>query len=65
MSGRLGLFEFLAVCVETPVETTEITSEGTSLTHASSETYDDDPELGSMAIWADTTVETRADSSTT
>ena len=63
MSGRVGLYEFLSVDVATPDAMSTAAVEGTILTHTSHETYDDDPELGSL-IWSESTIDTRTQNET-
>lgn len=65
MSGRVGLYEFLSVGVVTPTPMARSAGEGTRLTFTSHETYDDDPELGSMAMWwSESTIDTRTQNET-
>lgn len=64
MSARIGLYEFLACEVALTAGDTSAGG-GTSLTATSTETYDDDPELGPMALfWSEATIDTRRQNET-
>jgi hypothetical protein len=60
----VGLYEYLSVAVLTPTDAARCAGDGTTLTHASTETYDDDPELASMSMWSESTIDTRTQTET-